>query len=327
MQGIEAGGDLHALHIIHGLPIRKIESCRLQRRTAVGESVLNDQVFALLRVDEGRDIGVLRGNHRIQALEPVRPEQSFHGGVGPGRNLVNHGPREGNLRRITDPGQEAFVLPAFREDPHGLEQLFSVMGTVVRGDHRDGSSAGLIPGIEQGSHLAEIAPGLFRTGGQIRRDGRHDFPCRIPDDIPLLRNGKRGHLQRRIFKHLFQMPEFRLIIAVQHTGFSDGTDHRFFHRAIGFQRDQQRIIIVGPIAFLHDFIIKALHRNDPGLRLPGIQQFLHRGTLESAENIPGAEMHPNGRFFRCGDHFRPVEPGKKVPFFQPFLPVFQPFFR
>ena len=159
MQRIQAGGHLHPLHLVDGVPVGEEEAGGLQRGAAIREGVLDDQVFAFLRVDEGRDIGMLGGNHGIQPLQAVRPQHGFHGSVRAGGDLVDHGPGEGNLRGIGHIGQEAGVLPALRQRRYGRPSACHRCGSSYPCSPWPWARARLIARVQQAGHLADDSSG------------------------------------------------------------------------------------------------------------------------------------------------------------------------
>ena len=71
VQGVQAGGDLHALGLVDGLAIGQVDAGLLQCGAAVGELVLNHKVLRALGVDKGSDEGVLGGDDGSHALDAV----------------------------------------------------------------------------------------------------------------------------------------------------------------------------------------------------------------------------------------------------------------
>ena len=116
MQRVQAGGDLHALRLVDGIPVGEVHAGFFQRRTAVGEFVLDDQVLRLFRVDKGRDKGSARRFQRGHALDAGFFQHPLDFRCWAGRNLVDHAPGEGYLGFIGKPtdkvsGHKAVHLP------------------------------------------------------------------------------------------------------------------------------------------------------------------------------------------------------------------------
>ena len=90
VQGVEAGGHLHPLHLIDGVSVSEVHTGLLQGGPSVGEAVLDNQILGTLSVDKGSDVGVLGGNHRGHVLY-TQGSQVLANGVGrTGGDLVNH---------------------------------------------------------------------------------------------------------------------------------------------------------------------------------------------------------------------------------------------
>ena len=97
VQGIEAGGYLHPLDLVDRLTIGKENTSFLQGGATVCKQVFDDQVLGLFCIDEGRCVGVLVGDDQGGILKTVCFEHCLHLCIGARGDLVDHGPREGDL--------------------------------------------------------------------------------------------------------------------------------------------------------------------------------------------------------------------------------------
>ena len=198
MQGVQAGAHLHLLHLVHRLPVGVQHAALLQRRPSIGVLVLDDQVLGLLRVDEGGGIGVAVGDDGVVVLKAVLFQHLLHLGVGPGGDLVDHAPGEGDLALILQVlqevlGHQAGLHPRLGIGHGGAAHLIAVVGAVVHALHRDGQGPRLIALVQQGGDLAHDELGLrpaLQVGGG--------------DGIPLLGDGEAHHLERGLAENLHQ---------------------------------------------------------------------------------------------------------------------------
>ncbi len=135
------------------------------------------------------------GDDGVVIFEAVLLQHLLHLGVGPGGDLVDHAPGEGDLALILQVVQEALgdqagLYPRFGVGHGGGAHLVAVVGAVVHALHRDGHGSGLIALIQQGGDLAHNQLGL-RPALQV--SGR--------DGIFLLGDGEAHHLHDLLIKN------------------------------------------------------------------------------------------------------------------------------
>ncbi len=305
MQRIEAGADLHALDFVHGLARGKVDTCFFETGTSVREVVLNDQIFAFLRVDE-------RGSVR----ETVFGQNCGYGSVRTGRDLVDHRPGEGN--GCGEPLPEALIAPCIGKAVDRRFQFVAVVGAVVHADHGDRGFAAVIAGEKERGEFPHVGLCVLRCAFEIRSDIGQQFSFRVTKRVAFLGDGKGGHLETRFFKDFGQT----CFIAVKEQFFGDGADHGFLDSPFRLQRHFYDQIVVD-----FRFLFAALYGNDAGIRFAVIQQTLAGIGLEGLENVACSEVDP----FRLGGSFRnhgfTVISGQTISFCLPLCSVFQSFIR
>src|SRR5690554_1860728 len=84
VQRIEARGHFHALDVIDGIPVGEVDTCLLQRWTAIGKIILDDQILRLLCIDEGGGVGVFVGDDEAGILKTVGFQHLLDRLIGPG---------------------------------------------------------------------------------------------------------------------------------------------------------------------------------------------------------------------------------------------------
>ena len=275
MQGVQAGGDLHGLHHIHGLAVGVHHAAQLQGRPAARVVILDNQVLRLLGVDKGSGEGVLLGLEGVVVLEAVGSQHGLNLFVGPGGDLVDHGPGEGDLGAVQHVsfkarGSQAVGHPLLHILHHAGLDLVAVVGAVIHGLHRQGKLACLIPLQQQHGNLAHGQHGL-QSPLQVGR----------VHAVALLGDGEGDHLQRRIAEDFHQpCPVGKLVVGLQ--ALSDGGDDLLLDGAGGLQGDKQRQIVVGLIGLVDDLVVKALGHDDAPVILAGIQ-----GLVQNGRGRPG----------------------------------------
>ena len=307
MQGVEAGADLHPLHLVHGLTVGEVEPGLLQAGTAVGEIVLDDQILALLGVDIGGLDGAPGVAHRREALQAVLLQHGAHAQVRAWGDLVDHGPGEGHLFPVLDIGLEALVAPGFGKGGHGRFELVAVVGAVVGAHHGNGRRAGPIALQQQSRDSAHVALGLLRGQGQV---GLHVLGL---EAVALLGDGKAGQLQGGIAEDLLQP----LLAAVEIAGLGHGAEDVLLHAAVGFQGHHHGQIVILLAAPVH-----TLHGDDAAVQLSLVQKPLGCHPVQRLEDIARAKVQPGGLLPCPGDHGLPVIFRQPVALGFPSLSVF-----
>ena len=310
MQGVEAGADLHPFHLVHGLAVGKVEAGLFQCRTPVGEVVLQHQILALLGIDIGRFHGASCVAHRGKALKAVGLEHRADLEIGARRDLVDHGPGEGDLAAVLKVSLEALVAPGPGKGGHGRFELVAVVGAVVGADHRDRISARAIAFEQQRSHTTHIALGLVRRGQQVCLDV---FSVQA---VALLGDGKGRQLQGRIAEDFLQP----LLAAVEIGRLCHRAEDVLLHAAVGFQRHDD-----GQIVKLVSAAIHALNGDDALVQHALVQKALGGHAVQGLENVARAEVQPGGIGLGACDHGRAVVFRQTVALGLPFRPVFQRF--
>ena len=282
VQGVEAGAHLHLLHLVHSLPVGVEHPALLQGRTAVGVLVLDDQVLRLLGVDEGGGVGVAVGDDGVVVLKAVGLEHLLHLGVGPGGDLVDHAPGEGDLGLV-------------------LEVVHKALG----------HQAGLHPGlIEQGGDLAHDQLGL---GPPLQVGGR--------DGVALLGDGEAHHLQGGVLEDLLQPLPVLVELGVGLQALGDRSHHPLLNGAVGLEHHQQAQVVVGLVGLVNDLIVKALGHDDAPVVLPRVQHPLKQGGREGPEDVAGPEVNPGGLVVGLGPDGLQVEFGQFIALVRPLLGV------
>ena len=197
------------------------------------------------------------------------------------------------------------------------------MGTVIHAHHRDRLFAVKITGIQKRSNFPDIAFRLFGARRKIRfyRGKRLSFA--VYEAVSFLRNGKRYHLEGIFTENLFQPAVFFFVSGIQNTGFHNAADNRLFYVSVGFQRHENCIIIMRTIHFFNNFIVKAFRHHKASIQNALVQETLNNICLKCTENVSGAEMNPEGRFFCCRRNRFSVKFRKRIACSFPLCSVFQ----
>ena len=206
MQGVQAGGHLHALGAVYGVAVGHVDACQLQRRAAAGESILHHKVLRLLRVHKGRNIGALCRHDGFHALNSLLRKLPGNARVGAGGYLVNHGPGEGHLLFILHPGHKAVLhQSALRPSPgnsgHGGAELFAIMAAVVHAHQGDRRRSRQIACVKHGRRHTHGVPRAVRAVFQIGTHHGKKFTPEIRQRIALFGDGIGYHLQFRAAEH------------------------------------------------------------------------------------------------------------------------------
>ena len=311
MQGVQAGGHLHALGAVHGIPVGHIDARQLQRRTATGEGVLHHQVLRLLSVHKGRDVGALFRHDGFHAFDALLRQLTGNARVGPGGNLVNHDPGEGHLLLVLHPGHKALghkpaIRPASGDSGHGGADLLAVVAAVVHAHQGDGRRPRLIAGVEHGRGHAHGVPGAVRAAFQVGAHHGQKLALQIRQRIALFGDGVGHHLQLRAAEHRLQL--FPVLPCLRRGGKTagHGGNHLPAGGTVGQQRDHEGHAVVGLVDLLKHIRVKGFRHHNAAANRALIQQALLQPRDKSAENVAPAEVYPHGVFLRIRSHLRPV---------------------
>ena len=219
MEGIQAGADLHALHLLHRIPGRKHDACLFQPRAPIGERVLNHQVFCFLRIDKGCHIGVLACYNALCIREACILQHFPDTVIRTRGDFVYHAPREGHAGRILNifkesPGRLSIIRPGFCIGSHCGGQFIAIVGAVIhayQGQRR--CSMGISP-VAQGYQFSDIAVRHIRTSFKIPCHIRTERAVRGCDAVSFLRDGEAGHLKGAACKNSVQAVPVSLILTV-----------------------------------------------------------------------------------------------------------------
>ena len=184
------------------------------------------------------------------------------------------------------------------------------MRAVVRAHHGDRICSRVIAFQKQGGNFAHVALRFRRSRRQV---GFHIVPGQA---VTLLCNGKGNHLQGGIAEDLLHA----VLAAVEITGFRNGAEDIFLYTAIGFERHNDRQIVILFAAAIHAF-----HGNDASVQHALVEKPLGSHSVQCLEDVACAEMQPGGIFFCPLDHGIAVIGGKDVTLCFPFGTVFQSF--
>ena len=271
MKGIQAGADLHFFHLVHSLTVG-VENARfIQRKLSVGEGVLDNEILAFLRVDEGGDVGFLSGDTGCQIADSILFQHGLNGIVRSGGDLIDHGPGEGGFGPVINIGNkavpdQAVVLPGGCECAHRSIQLVAVVGAVVHADQADGKRSGQKTFIDKGGNLSQITLRGLWAMGEIPGDVREGLAFTICQAVSFFRDGEACHLEGRRAENLLQTSVFLRIGAVQNEGFHNASHDRLFHGSIRLQRREDAQVVVRAVHLFDDLIVIAFGRNQTSVQ-------------------------------------------------------------
>ncbi len=233
VKGVQAGADLHPLHLVHGLPVHVHHAAQLQGRTAVGVVVFDDQILRLLRVDERRGIGALVREDGIIVFKSVLRQHFLHFLVRAGGDLVDHAPGVGDLGGILHILQEFLRHQSLLGPPGGIGDdggfhLIPVVGAVVHALEGQGQPPRQEALVQEQCHLSHDQRGLQSA---LQVCGRYP--------IALLRDGEGDHLQAGIGENLRQPGPVLLKLGVRLQALRHGGNDLLLDIAVGLQTDQQ----------------------------------------------------------------------------------------
>ena len=241
MKRIEAGTHLHLLRLLHGGPVGEVHPRPLQGRPSIGEGILQHQILGDLRVDKGSDecAGVGLADGHVRQAQALQLLLYLLGGMG--GDLVDHGPGEGHLTSVGQPGQEvlryqASLQPSGGDALHRILELLTVLGAVVHTYHGDGGSPRLESPVEQGGGDGHGVSGTVGAALQVPLHHRLQITLKPGEGVTLLGNGKAGHLQSRRLEYLHQpVPVGTLAVGLQTP--RHAADHLHLIGAVGRHAD------------------------------------------------------------------------------------------
>ena len=299
VDGIQAGGDLHALGAVHRQPVGHEHPGLLQRRPAVGEAVLHHQVLGALGVDEGRDVGVLGGDHRLHGLHAVGLQGVGDVHAGPGGDLVDHGPGEADPLFIGHIRHKALVhvaqlLPDHGGLHHGAAQLLAVAGHVVHAHQRQRVPTGLVAGVEHGGDDAHGSGDLLGSVVHVGLYVAEVASVGVAQGVALLGDGEGGHLEAGMSEHGLHPRPGLGVGGLGLDRLGQRSQHPAVHAAVGVQDHGQGQVVVGCVDLVHHVVVKGLHAGDAPVHQPRPQQPVRDAAHEDAEDVADAEVGPAG---------------------------------
>ena len=311
MQGVQAGGDLHAFGHVDSVAVSHVHTGLLQRRTAIGEAILHHQILRHLRVDKGRDVGVAAGDDGLHALHAGLGQLVADHVGGTGGDLVDHAPGEGDLRLVLHIGGEcgrhmALLHPAADDGQHGGAELLAIVAAVVHGHHGHGIRASLEAGIQHRCHDCHGVAGLVGAFLDIGQHHGQRLTLDIGQGIALLGDGEGRHLHGGTDEAGLQLGPLVGSGGVGAHTLGDGGDDLLLGGAVGLEGHHQGHGIMGIIDLVNDVVVEGLGGDDAALRQTHVQQPLLQPGDKAAEDVARAEMHPHGRFLGGLGHLLPV---------------------
>ena len=298
MQRVEAGRDLHALGLVDGLAVGHVDPRLLQRRTAVGEAILHHEVLRALRVDERRDIRPLGGNHRgdILAAELL---QLLADGIGRARrDLVDHRPRERDLRLVGDVihkrlRHKALLQPLVRHGQHRAAQLLAVVAAIIHGDDGQRRLAVFKAVQQHGADNRHRAGRLVRAVVDIRLNEREERSGGVFERVALLRDGEGNHLQARIGEDRLEAAPCLRHARLRLDGLAQRAEHALVGRRVRVERDGQHEVVIRRVNLIHHVEIEGLHAGDAAIHFALGDQRIGQTAHEDAEDVARAEVRPD----------------------------------
>ena len=315
MQGVQAGGDLHALGLVDGLAVGQVDAGLLQCGAAVGELVLNHKVLRALGVDKGGDEGVLGGDDGSHALDAVLLQGLLDHLVGARGDLVDHGPGEGDLALIgqvvdevlTD---EALLQPSLGNGHDAGLQLLAVVRAVVHADNCQRGGAVLETLQQQGG---DHAHGVACVGGTLVNVGLHNghqAAVGTIERVALLGDGEGDHLQAGIGEDLLEAGHHLGVGRVGAQALGHRADDLAAGGAVRVQGDIHRQVVIRGVDLVDDVVVEGVGCDDAAVGQTLVQQTLLQGGDKAAEDVAGTEVDPDGMLLGGGGHGGVVKCGQ-----------------
>ena len=299
VQGVEAGGDLHFLGVVHRVPVGHVDPGLLQRGPSIGEAILHHQVLGLLGVDEGGDKGVLGGDDGGHVLHSSGGQGILHHLGGAWGDLVDHGPGERHLLLVPHPsgelrGDVALLQPFVHHHHNAGFQLLTVVGAVVHADNSDGGAAGVEPLQQQGGGHAHGVGAVGRAVVEVGLDEGEELPVDILQSVALLGDGVAHHLEGRVPEDGLQPPHVLREGVPRPQALGDRGHHILLQGAVGQQRNHQGHVVKGGVDFVDDIVVEGVGGHNAALHQPLIQQAVLEPGDEAPEDVARAEVDPGG---------------------------------
>ena len=260
---------------------------QVQRRTAVRITVFNHQILNLFRIDERGGEGMLFRLDVVVVLEAVGSEQFLHFPMRPGRDLVDHGPREGDLALVFQVVQEGLggqpvPDPALRIGEDAGFHLVAVVRAVIHRLNGEGQLSSIVALEQQGADLTHGEEGL-QASGEVG----------LVVGVALLGNGKGDHLEGGVTEDLHQtLPVGELGISLE--GLGDAGDDFLLDGARRLETDEQREVVVRGIGLVDDLEVEGLGDDDATVVLACVQGIVEDGCGEGTEDVSATEVYPCG---------------------------------
>ena len=307
VQGVEAGGDLHALGIVHRFAVGQINACFFQCRTAVGERILNHEILRALGVDKRSDKGVFGCDNGRHVGNAVSGKAFFYAFGRTRRDFVNHAPGEGNFRRIGQIVRKALRRKAVfhpclgnRADTAG--QFFTVVAAVVHRHHGNGRCTCFIASEQQSGHHAHGVACFCRAVCHIFLDNRQKCAVGAVKGIAFFRDGEADHLQAFRSENFTQTVHHGFVGAVGAQTLGYAGDNFTRGGGVRVQRHVHCQVVKGRIDFVDDIVVEGIGRNNAAVGKALVQKALLKHRNKSAENVSCAKVNPDGGFRRRIGH-------------------------
>ena len=230
-------------------------------------------------------------------------------------NLVNHGPREGNLalvRQVVDEvlADKALLQPCLGNGHNAGLQLLTVVRAVVHADNCQRVSTVLETLQQQGG---DHAHGMACVGGALVNVGLHNghqAAVRTVQCIALLGDGEGDHLQAGVGENLLEAGHHLGIGGVGAQTLGHRADNLTAGGAVRVQGDVHRQVVIGGVDLVDDVIVEGVGRDDAAVSQTLVQQALLQGGDEAAEDVASAEVYPDGMLLGGGSHGSVVKSGQ-----------------
>ena len=315
MQGVQAGGDLHALGLVDGLAVGQVDAGLLQCGAAVGELVLDNQILRALGVDERGNEGVLGGDDGSHALDAVLLQGLLDHLVGARGDLVDHGPGEGDLALIGQVVDEvladiALLQPCLGNGHDAGLQLLAVVRAVVHADNCQRGGTVLETLQQQGG---DHAHGVACVGGTLVDVGLHNghqAAIGTIEGVALLGDGEGDHLQAGIGEDLLEAGHHLGVGRVGAQALGHRADDLAAGGAVRVQGDVHRQVVIRGVDLVDDVVVEGVGCDDAAVGQTLIQQTLLQGGDKAAEDVAGAEVDPDGMLLGGGGHGGVVKCGQ-----------------
>ena len=298
MYRVQQRGNLHPLRLVHSFPVTQINTLALfQRRTAVGEPVLDNQILGILSVDKWSDISTPGGFNWLHILHTQRFQIRGNIGIGPGGDFVDHGPGKSDDRFIRHISGKSFVhipffLPFLCHCQNRAAQQTSVLRTVVHGNQRQRSLPVTVPLQQHGGQHTHGAGDFVRAVVDIRLYKGEILSGSIGQRVALLRDSKGYQLQRGGCENLLQPVPLLRIIRLRANRLAKASQHLIISFSGLTENDAESQVVIGAVDFVHHIVIKGFHAGKRRIQIFAFQHPVGNSPDENTENISDSEMRP-----------------------------------